>query len=63
MRHFIAARDELLFQCNTPPGRLVPYQPGLPCLHWQAVIETPDEEARVLAFITSDESADRPARD
>ena len=61
MAHFIAARDELLFDAEPAPGLLVPYQVGMPCLHWEADIVSPDEEARVIRTIRDPGSARLPA--
>ena len=55
MERFIPAHDDWLFtdtrSLDALGGRLVPYQVGMPCLHWEAVIETPDGEERVLDSI------------
>lgn len=51
MAHFIPARDELLFDAEPPEDRLVPYQVGMACLHWEADIVSADDEARVIRTI------------
>ena len=58
MKHFIAARDDLLFGAKPVHSRLVPYQAGMPCFHWEAVIHSPDDEREVLAVIR----AEKPSR-
>ncbi len=32
MLQFVPLTDEMLYSCNGPPLRLVPYQCGLPCV-------------------------------
>ena len=60
MRHFIPARDELLYGKHIAQGRLVPYQLGQPCLHWAAAIESADDERRLLAFFTDQSASESP---
>ena len=61
MRHFIPARDELIFDSPVAAGVLVPYRVGRPCLHWEAAIATPEDEQCVLAYFRADSPADPPA--
>ena len=60
MTHFIAARDELLFDAEPADGLLVPYQVGMPCLHWEAAIVSPDAEERLIRTIRDPASARLP---
>ena len=65
MERFIPAHDDWLFTdagaLDALGGRLVPYQVGMPCLHWEAIIETPDGEERLLRSIRDRVSGHRPA--
>lgn len=56
MERFLTATDELLFGDTPAQGKLVPYRAGMPCGHWEAIIEG-ELDGEVIAELTSERYA------